>query len=70
MIRHSVKIKKQRFEKLKAPLIFEAKRIRFLGTIDFDDVSDFDDEDEYEPDDEEYEDAEEELASEFLDFGI
>ncbi|MBQ3281249.1 MAG: hypothetical protein IJH41_02465 [Eubacterium sp.] len=71
MIRqHEGKLKKKRFDKLKALFKDEEKRLRFLGTIDYDDVDGLDDEDEYEADDEEYEDAEEDLAAEFLDFGI
>ena len=70
MVRHSKKTKKKRFGKLKALFKQEEKRLTFLGTLDYDDVSSFDDEDEYESDDEEYEDAEEDLSSEIMDFGI
>ena len=70
MIRHRGKVKKKHFEKLKALYKHEETRLRFLGAIDYDDVSSFDDEDEYEADDEEYEDGEEELTSEYFDLGI
>ncbi len=70
MIRHRGKLKKKRFEKLKALHIDEEERLRFLGTVDYDDVGNFDEEDEYEADDEEYEDADDELTSEVMDFGI
>ena len=70
MIRHRGKLKKKRFDKLKALFRDEERRLRFLGTIDYDNDEDFDEEYEYEADDEEYEDSEEELAAQFMDFGI
>ena len=70
MIRRTKKVKKKRFGKLKALFKDDEKRLAFLGTIDYDDVSSFDDEDDYESDDEEYEDADEDFSAEAIDFGI
>ena len=68
MIKSPGKLKKNRFDQLKAISEYEEKRLKALGAIYFDDVEGMDNDDEYEADDEEYEDLEEELAAEFLDF--
>lgn len=68
MIRSRGKLKKKRFDKLKALYRHEEKRLTFLGTIDYDDDDDFEEDEEYEVDEDEFEDAEEILAAEFMDF--
>lgn len=70
MIKRGGKVKKKRFDSIKALHRSESKRHRFLGSLDYDDVFDMDEEDEYEADDEEYEDLEEDLTAEVMDLGI
>lgn len=72
MIRRGGKTKKKRFEKLKVLYKDEEKRLRFLGSLEYDEVSYAEDDYEYEADDEEYEDLEEEMleAELAMDLGI
>ena len=62
------KLKRKRYSSLGALYKDEEKRLRFLGSIDYDDDADPDDEEDYENEEDEFEDAEEILAAEFLDF--
>ena len=68
MIRSRGKLKKKRFDKLRALYRHEEKRLAFLGTIDYDDDDDFEDDEQYGSEEDEFEDVGELLSVEFFDF--
>lgn len=63
MIRHPGKLKKKRFDELKAQIVGR-RRLDLIGSLLDDELDDFEEDDEYEADDEEFEDLEEELVTE------